>query len=45
MGQSSSYRNHGMSLEIEFEFYDHSFPNQDTVPIGGFGNLVAVPLQ
>jgi len=21
------------------------FPNQDTLPVGGFGNLIALPLQ
>lgn len=25
--------------------YDRLFPNQDTVPRGGFGNLIALPLQ
>jgi hypothetical protein len=25
--------------------YDRFFPNQDTVPAGGFGNLIALPLQ
>jgi len=25
--------------------YDRLFPNQDTVPQGGFGNLIALPLQ
>jgi hypothetical protein len=25
--------------------YDRLFPNQDTVPKGGFGNLIALPLQ
>lgn len=27
------------------ESYDRLFPNQDTMPAGGFGNLVALPLQ
>ena len=31
--------------EIGFESYDRFFPNQDTVPSGGFGNLIALPLQ
>jgi superfamily II DNA or RNA helicase len=30
---------------IELESYDRFFPNQDTIPKGGFGNLVALPLQ
>ena len=25
--------------------YDRFFPNQDTMPAGGFGNLIALPLQ
>lgn len=25
--------------------FDRLFPNQDTVPVGGFGNLIALPLQ
>jgi superfamily II DNA or RNA helicase len=25
--------------------YDRLFPNQDTLPMGGFGNLIALPLQ
>src|SRR5213083_3716691 len=25
--------------------YDRLFPNQDTLPRGGFGNLIALPLQ
>lgn len=31
--------------ELSFESYDRLFPNQDTMPEGGFGNLVALPLQ
>ncbi len=27
------------------ESYDRFFPNQDTMPVGGFGNLIALPLQ
>ena len=30
---------------ISFNSYDRFFPNQDTLPEGGFGNLVALPLQ
>jgi len=26
-------------------FLDRFFPNQDTLPQGGFGNLIALPLQ
>jgi hypothetical protein len=31
--------------EIGFSSYDRFFPNQDTMPLGGFGNLIALPLQ
>ena len=31
--------------ELSFRSYDRLFPNQDTMPEGGFGNLVALPLQ
>ena len=30
---------------ISFKSYDRLFPNQDYLPPGGFGNLVALPLQ
>ena len=31
--------------EIPFKSYDRLFPNQDTMPKGGFGNLIALPFQ
>jgi len=31
--------------EIGFKSYDRFFPSQDTMPSGGFGNLIALPLQ
>ncbi len=31
--------------EIGFASYDRLFPSQDTMPLGGFGNLIALPLQ
>ena len=31
--------------EIGLKSYDRFFPNQDTLPRGGFGNLIALPLQ
>jgi superfamily II DNA or RNA helicase len=31
--------------EIGFASYDRLFPSQDTMPSGGFGNLIALPLQ
>jgi superfamily II DNA or RNA helicase len=30
---------------IGLDSYDRLFPNQDTMPRGGFGNLIALPLQ
>jgi len=38
---------HSMSKrhEITFKSYDRLFPNQDTMPKGGLGNLIALPLQ
>lgn len=32
-------------VHISFKSYDRFFPNQDTLPDGGLGNLVALPLQ
>ena len=32
-------------LDIGLDSYDRLFPNQDTLPSGGFGNLIALPLQ
>ena len=34
-------RRHHLGLDS----YDRFFPSQDTVPKGGFGNLIALPLQ
>jgi hypothetical protein len=31
--------------QIGLDSYDRFFPNQDTMPKGGFGNLIALPLQ
>src|SRR3990167_1755947 len=30
---------------VSLDSYDRLFPNQDTMPKGGFGNLIALPLQ
>ena len=30
---------------VDFTSYDRILPNQDTLPAGGFGNLIALPLQ
>lgn len=32
-------------LAMPFTSYDRLFPNQDAMPSGGFGNLIALPLQ
>jgi superfamily II DNA or RNA helicase len=31
--------------QLKLESYDRLFPSQDTMPKGGFGNLIALPLQ
>ncbi|AOJ02667.1 hypothetical protein WS70_13200 [Burkholderia mayonis] len=31
--------------QLKLASYDRPFPNQDTMPKGGFGNLIALPLQ
>ena len=31
--------------QLGLDSYDRFFPNQDTMPKGGFGNLIALPLQ
>jgi hypothetical protein len=31
--------------DLGFESYDRFFPSQDTMPAGGFGKLIALPLQ
>ena len=31
--------------QLAMASYDRFFPNQDTLPRGGFGNLIALPLQ
>jgi len=31
--------------EISFDSYDRFFPSQNSIPKGGFGNLIALPLQ
>ena len=51
---ASSARNLGCYLvtrtmsrrhQLSMDSYDRLFPNQDTVPKGGFGNLIALPFQ
>jgi hypothetical protein len=32
-------------FEVGMDSFDRMFPNQDLLPKGGFGNLIALPLQ
>ena len=43
----SSLITHAMDKhhELAFKTYDRLIPSQDTLPNGGFGNLIALPLQ
>lgn len=34
-----------VTRQLSLKSYDRFFPNQDTLPRGGFGNLIALPLQ
>lgn len=34
-----------LRAEVDLASYDRFFPNQDFLPRGGFGNLIALPLQ
>jgi hypothetical protein len=33
------------NAQLSFSSYDRMFPNQDVMPKGGFGNLIALPFQ
>ncbi|MGO1422812.1 MAG: TOTE conflict system archaeo-eukaryotic primase domain-containing protein [Brachybacterium sp.] len=35
----------GMRGSMDLRSYDRLFPNQDVMPSGGFGNLIAAPLE
>lgn len=35
----------GQHHQLSMDSYDRLFPSQDTMPRGGFGNLIALPLQ
>lgn len=39
------HRDHESAARAEHGVLRPSFPNQDTTPRGGFGNLIALPLQ
>jgi len=45
LGSSLLTETHESRPEIGFDSYDRLFPNQDNLPRGGFGNLIALPLQ
>ena len=45
MGSSLITRTLDRRTEIGLDSFDRFFPNQDTIPKGGFGNLIALPLQ
>ncbi|MCD8236112.1 MAG: DEAD/DEAH box helicase family protein [Prevotellaceae bacterium] len=45
LGKSILSKAMNEDVHLSFKSYDRFFPNQDTLPEGGFGNLVALPLQ
>jgi superfamily II DNA or RNA helicase len=45
LGTSIITRTKEKHYQLSFDSYDRLFPNQDTLPRGGFGNLIALPLQ
>lgn len=45
LGSSLLTRTMACRHELSFASYDRLFPAQDTVPKGGFGNLIALPFQ
>lgn len=45
LGTSMMTRTMAHRHELSFSSYDRLFPSQDTVPKGGFGNLIALPFQ
>lgn len=45
MGAAVLTRTMEQRHQIGLDSYDRLFPNQDTMPKGGFGNLIALPLQ
>jgi superfamily II DNA or RNA helicase len=45
LGESLLTRAMELRPELGLESYDRLFPNQDTLPRGGVGNLIALPLQ
>lgn len=45
MGSALLTRTMERRHQLGLDSYDRFFPNQDTMPKGGFGNLIALPLQ
>lgn len=45
LGSALLTRTMAQRHELSFTSYDRLFPAQDTVPKGGFGNLIALPFQ
>ena len=45
MGAAILTRTMEQRHHVGLDSYDRMFPNQDTLPKGGFGNLIALPLQ
>jgi superfamily II DNA or RNA helicase len=45
LGAALISRTCATSRQLTLQSYDRLFPNQDTLPKGGFGNLIALPLQ
>lgn len=45
LGTAIISRTCARARQLRLSSYDRLFPNQDTMPKGGFGNLIALPLQ
>lgn len=45
LGQAILKKAMAINPNISFKAFDRLFPNQDTMPAGGLGNLIAAPLQ
>jgi superfamily II DNA or RNA helicase len=45
LGTAIISRTCARTRQLKLASYDRLFPNQDTMPKGGFGNLIALPLQ
>ena len=45
LGAALISRTCARTRQLSLTSYDRFFPNQDTLPKGGFGNLIALPLQ